>query len=234
MTITDFIDSLKTYHAPAVFNPWSDYDERCDSGPSAPQIRCRQLHDYLQLRLHVARYLLVAEAAGYQGCRFTGIAITCERMLLDRHDTVTGAAIIGRQGKRTSRPDCAFMTSRAQREKGMNEPTDTYVWGALAQNALAAETVILWNIFPFHPRKASPFTNRTPSDAELAAGLSYTRRLLALFPTTPHVGAIGRKAAETLQHAGIDAAVMRHPANGGASLFRKQFAAWVQETELNR
>ena len=93
----------------------------------------------------------------------------------------------------------------------MNEPTDTYVWGAIVDNGIDPQDVLLWNIFPFHPHKKSPFSNRTPSDAELASGLSYAK-------------AFGRKSAETLEGAGITAETMRHPANGGASLFRQQFS----------
>ena len=41
----NLIQSLCAYHEPDVFNPWSDYDELCDIGPEAPDIRCRQLQD---------------------------------------------------------------------------------------------------------------------------------------------------------------------------------------------
>ena len=106
----------------------------------------------------------------------------------------------------------------------MNEPTDTYVWGAIVDNGIDPQDVLLWNIFPFHPHKKSPFSNRTPSDAELAAGLSYAKALLNLCRPDIRVAAIGRKSAETLEGAGITAETMRPPANGGASLFRQQFS----------
>lgn len=227
MTLADFMEKLQQYQSQTAFNPWQDYDPRCDLGPDAPAIRRQQLVAYLTPRLTRARYLFVAEAAGYQGCRFTGIAITCERMLLDAHKQVPSAAILGHRGQRTSRPDSPFMTSRPQREQGMNEPTDTYVWGAILDNGLDPRDVLLWNIFPFHPHKESPFSNRTPTDAELTVGLKYAKELLALCPQVQTIGAIGRKAAETLQSAGIEAIATRHPANGGASLFRQQFAALV-------
>ena len=224
----NLLQSLRAYHGPQVFNPWSEYDEACDVGPEAPTIRCRQLEDYLAPRLTRARLVLVAEAAGYQGCRFTGIPITCERMLLDEHKQITSSLILGHAGRRTSRPDCTYMTSKPQREKGMNEPTDTYVWGAVVDNGLDPRDVLLWNIFPFHPHKASPFSNRTPTDSELAAGLTFARALLNLCRPGVRIAAIGRKSAETLQAAGFAAEAMRHPANGGAGLFRQQFARFCQ------
>ena len=61
----------------------------------------------------------------------------------------------------------------------MNEPTDTYVWGAIVDNGLDPRDVLLWNIFPFHPHKTSPFSNRTPTDSELADGLVYAKALLS-------------------------------------------------------
>ena len=226
-TIDEFITFLRQYREENVFNPWRDYDERCDIDSGAPATRCRYLADYLRRRVGKARYLFVAEAAGYQGCRFTGVAITCERMILNAHKQVTSAMVLGYDGNRTSRPDCAFMTSAPQRLRGMNEPTDTYVWGALLDNGLTPDDVILWNIFPFHPHKESPFSNRTPTDAELEAGLVYTERLLSLCRPDIRIGAIGRKAEQTLRARGLAAAIMRHPANGGAGLFRRQFSQWI-------
>lgn len=229
MCLEAFIQSLQSYHHHAAFNPWHDYDEACDISPEAPSIRRRQLHEYLAPRLRRAKYLFVAEAAGYQGCRFTGIAITCERMLLDAHKEITSDMVLGHPGKRTSRPDCVYMTSNPQRLLGMNEPTDTYVWGAILQNHLDPHDVILWNIFPFHPHKGSPFSNRTPTDEEIMAGLGYTKELLSLCRPDISIGAIGRKAETMLTSAGLAGVVMRHPANGGAGKFRSQFTAWIQQ-----
>ena len=216
----ELIDKLCAYHHPGVFNPWSEYDVSCDISPDAPAIRCQQLREYLAPRLTRASIVLIAEAAGYQGCRFTGIPITCERMLLDEHKQIHADVILGHRGQRTSRPDSAFMTSRPQREKGMNEPTDTYVWGAIVDNGLDPRDVLLWNIFPFHPHKTSPFSNRTPTDSELADGLVYAKALLSYCRPDIRLAAIGRKSAETLQNLKLPG--HRHhatPANGGASLF---------------
>ena len=212
MTVSSFIDNLKSYTGENVFNPWRDYDSKSDIGPDAPMIRRNQLIEFLKLRLAQARYILIAEAAGYQGGHFTGIALTCERMLLGLHKKTNPNLILGHKGIRTSRPDSPYMTSDAQRTSGMNEPTDTYVWGAVADNGLNPCEVLLWNIFPFHPYKEGIlFSNRTPTTQELTIGLTYTKELLALCPSSVRIGAIGRKSAETLSSAGITATAMRHP-----------------------
>ena len=71
-----FIEKLTDYHHPDVFNPWADYDPDYDVA-SARSIRRKQLARYLIHRIENARILLIAEACGYQGGRFTGIAMTC-------------------------------------------------------------------------------------------------------------------------------------------------------------
>ena len=137
--------------------------------------------------------------------------------------------VLGHPGQRTSRPDCPLMTSAPQQLHGMNEPTDTYVWGAIADNGLDPQDVILWNIFPFHPHKpGNVFTNRTPTDEELTIGLNYTKDLLSLCKNKVSIAAIGRKSTDTLAAAGFEAVSLRHPANGGAGKFRSQFADWIQ------
>lgn len=229
MTPAAFIRSLADYTGTNVFNPWRNYDPVCDISPQAPQIRRNQLTSYLSSRLEEADFLIIAEAAGYQGCRFTGIALTCERMLLGFHKTVTASAVLDRAGIRTSRPNGPYMTSDSQRHKGMNEPTDTYVWNALIATGLDTHRFLLWNIFPFHPyKKTSPFSNRTPTEKELAVGLSYTKDLLTLCKKNVHIAAVGRKSAETLQAAGLNATAMRHPANGGGNTFKENFSAWMK------
>ena len=40
--------------------------------------------------------------------------------------------------------------------------------------------------------------------------------------------AVGRKAADTLQAAGYNVLVTRHPANGGARLYAEQFKKIIQ------
>ena len=47
---------------------------------------------------------MVAEAVGYQGGRFTGIAITCERMLLNKHKTIRPKDVTPIRLERTSSP----------------------------------------------------------------------------------------------------------------------------------
>lgn len=264
-TAADFVEVLGAYEgSETVFNPWRDEDERYDVAGAAA-IRSSQLEAYLTPRLGRCPYVVVAEAIGYQGGRFTGIAITCERMLLGHHKTIAphmilpmksgslfdyevmghyGANVTGAEhgeltvpevkghassidstliGQRTSRKDSEYIEKATQRTLGFNEPTDTVVWNAILENGLNPYEVLLWNIFPFHPHKKEvPLSNRTPVPAELDEGWAFTEALLRLNGEA-RVLAVGQKAADTLSHYGVTATALRHPANGGANLYREQF-----------
>ena len=65
------------------------------------------------------------------------------------------------------------------------------------------------------------------TEEELMDGLGYTRQLLQLCPTNITIGTVGKKAFTTLNQAGFDVSLMRHPANGGAGKFRQQFTEWI-------
>ena len=230
MDINTFIDKLQSYQRENVFNPWRDYDPDTEIGPKAPEIRRENLRRYLELRQH-AHYLFIAEALGYQGGHFSGVAITSERILLGQHKAVRPASVLGAWDyRRTSSPASAQLNA-TQKAKGFNEPTDTVVWSTLQQHGLAAFDVVLWNIFPWHPHKEGKLlTNRTPSTSELDVGVEYAKMLLELVPSMQIV-AIGQKAADTLSRYGIECRAVRHPSMGGAELFRAQVAELFKNHE---
>lgn len=228
MEIKNFITELQQYHSPLVFNPWSEYDTSCDIGLQAPAVRSNNLKRYLELRKN-AKYLFLAEALGYQGGHFSGVAITSERIMLGYHPDISPESVLGQWNyQRTSDPQSALL-NRIQKEKGFNEPTDTVVWNALNRHGLASFDVILWNIFPFHPYKEGKLlSNRTPVTAELDAGMAYTRMLLELVPGM-QVLAIGQKAAGTLARYGVSCSAVPHPSMGGANRFKAAVAALFEQ-----
>lgn len=218
-----FLKELQDYHSPLVFNPWSEFDKSCDIGAAAPQIRSANLLRYLELRPQ-AKYLFIAEALGYQGGHFSGVAMTSERILLGQHPDINPESVLGTWNyRRTSAVDSTLLNN-TQRLKGFNEPTDTVVWNALNKHGLAAFDVILWNIFPFHPYKEGKLlSNRTPTTAELDQGIVYAKMLLELVPGM-QVVAIGQKSAGTLKRYGVDCIGVPHPSMGGANRFKEAVA----------
>ena len=206
-----FLRLLKRSPFGGVFNPWWGVDEENDIGPSAPVIRRKQLRAYLEKRLGKAQLAVIGEALGYRGGHFSGIAMTSERMLLGKQPDI----VAGIKAHRTSKPSiCA---------KGFAEPTATIVWSTFLKLGVKPDEFVLWNAFPWHsfdPRHG-PLSNRMPNKSEQTAGLPALEDFLELFPSD-QVVALGKIAARQLEQLGVNAQCVRHPASGGAKLFREQ------------
>jgi hypothetical protein len=214
----EFMKLLKNSPAGPVFNPWHDRDPGHDASPGAPLVRREQLASYMAER-QKATVILLAEALGYQGGHFSGIAMTSERLLLGhlRHKGLGAEMVFAGQARRTSREDV--------KPGGFTEPTATIVWGAMHELGIDTRQVILWNAFPWHPYKPEKglLSNRTPGDEEVLLGEPVLRALMA-FASGARILAVGQKSAALLAAMGITAPALRHPANGGAGKFRAQFA----------
>ena len=93
------------------------------------------------------------------------------------------------------------------------------VWDALGGEP---NGVLLWNAFPWHPWGArGPLSNRTPERSLWTANLGVLERLLAESGPARAL-AVGRTAQAALAALGVDAPALRHPAHGGAAVFREQ------------
>jgi hypothetical protein len=219
-SLGDFLQLLKRSPAGAVFNPWWESDEQNDIGPSAPVIRRKQLHAYLQKRLGKASIAVIGEAVGYRGGHFSGIPMTSERLLLGRSKKVrmkSNDFFSDINARRTSKPEkCA---------DGFSEPTATIVWGTLLRRGLRPDQFVLWNAFPWHSfdSRRGMLSNRMPNKSEQAAGLTVLKAFLELFPSG-QVVALGKIATAQLERLNVDAHSTRHPASGGAKRFRQQIA----------
>lgn len=196
------IDSLRASTPADVFNPWRDRDPTTDLQTNAAAGRVERLRAHLNAD---AQLVLIGEAAGYQGCKVSGIAFTSERLMIE-----------GRI------PRIHLEVPRlSTRDRPWSEPSATTVWGNL--HALGvADRAVLWNAYPWHPhRRAEPHSNRTPTRAERLAGLELLRSLLQIHPGA-RVFAVGRNAEVSLAELGVDSITLRHPSMGGAMEFARQ------------
>jgi uracil-DNA glycosylase len=211
--LDNFLRLLKASPSGAVFNPWWQIDEENDIGPHSPAIRRKHLAAYFREKLGKARLAIVGEALGYRGGHFSGIPMTSERMLLRKQQNI----VAGIKPRRTSKPSVC--------PDGLSEPTATIVWGALLKIGVLPDEFVLWNAFPWHsfdPRRGL-LSNRMPNKSEQLAGRPVLRTFLELFPC-PQIVALGKIAAAQLEQLGVNAHCVRHPASGGAKLFRQQIA----------
>ncbi|PIU17211.1 MAG: hypothetical protein COT19_02035, partial [Gallionellales bacterium CG08_land_8_20_14_0_20_59_87] len=163
--------------------------------------------------LHLAcepEFILAGEAPGYQGCRYSGIAFTSERLL--------GEGAI---------PRIPAPGRLSTRRLPFSEPSATIVWKTLYRLGIAERT-ILWNAMQLHPHRAdSLWSNRTPAPAEIQLGEPALRILIEVFPRAKIV-AVGKKAEGLLGAMGVKVAgAVRHPANGGATEFARGLQALI-------
>lgn len=168
--------------------------------PDAPAIRRANAAAYLAARPAPVA-LLVGEAMGWRGGRFSGIAFTSERQL-----QTWGAPY----------------APSSLRDGGWTESSATIIHGVLAEVGLE-ERVALWNTVPFHPHPAGrPLANRAPRTGEIALGRPYLERVIDLLRPA-RVIAVGRVAERTLGD--LAEGCVRHPAQGGATACREGLRA---------
>ena len=214
--VDGFLRLLKDSPSGAVFNPWCEVDAQNDIGPAAPAIRRKQLRVYLQERLGNARLAIIGEALGYRGGHFSGIPMTSERMRLGKQPNIVARI----KPRRTSRPSVC--------PDGFSEPTATIVWGALLKIGVLPDEFVLWNAFPWH--SFDPYrgllSNRMPNKSEQLYGRPMLKAFVELF-RCHQIAALGKIADAQLEQLGLNAHCVRHPASGGAKLFRQQIAKIV-------
>jgi hypothetical protein len=185
-----------------IFNQYRDTNPDLDRAEGAA-VRRRNLCGYLTA-FERARYILVGEAAGYAGCRFSGIPFTGEAQLVgpQRLGWTQGLAL-----ERSSRGGDPWV-----------ERSANIVWEALGWR----HDCLLWNAYPWHPMGSrGPLSNGHPG-RNLEEGLEVLACLLSLFPQA-QPQAVGRVAQRALAAHGIEAPYIRHPSHGG----KRQFAASV-------
>lgn len=237
-----FLRLLKASPPGSVFNPWWQVDVENDVGSHAPASRRKHLEVYFRERLGKARLTIVGEALGYRGGHFSGIPMTSERMLVGREKDAVAALYERRNRKARSqngghRPPLQILQEIKPRRtskpsvcpNGFSEPTATIVWSALLKIGALPDEFVLWNAFPWHsfdPRRGL-LSNRAPNKSEQLFGRPVLKAFLELF-RSEQIVALGKIAAAQLEQLGVNAHCVRHPASGGAKLFRQQIARIVR------
>ncbi len=213
LKIKTFIQNITKPQFPGLFNPWSQCSE--DDLYADAHLQ-RQTRFFQHLSAPNPRLILIGEAAGYQGCRYSGIPFTSERLVLE------GAI---------PRVDAKGIERISSRTRPWSEPSATIVWKILAELELSDATV-LFNAVPWHPEGIKgPGSNRTPSQAEKGEGRPYLKQFLELFPNIP-VAALGNVSSQTLSALEVTHHKVRHPAYGGATQFREGLSQLVHASSI--
>lgn len=197
---------------PGLFNPYRDHCAH-EGDKNSPASRVQRLALHLDCE---ATLILVGEAIGFRGARYSGITFTSEKQLLC--GTVPRVPVV----------QCRL----SKRQLPFSEPSATIVWRTLYELGLA-ESTVLWNALQMHPHKPDQvWSNRTPTADELKCGLSAMSILRDHFASAKLV-AVGQKAAELLNMMGVKIdGILRHPANGGATKFAEGMRVFSQANNL--
>ena len=181
-----------------LFNQYHDSNPDFDLPPAAA-IRRANLFNFLESLPERPPVLLLGEAPGWHGCRFSGIPFTSETQLAN--------GILPFSGQLSSHSSAPHAEASA-----------TIFWQTLkAYHPL----FFVWSSVPFHPyRPGQPLSNRTPSRQELKIFLPILSGIVRLLDPVL-VLAVGRQAQQALKWLDIPAVAVRHPSHGGAGEFKQ-------------
>ena len=193
-----------------VFNQYRDHNDDVDL-PCAASIRTENLRRYMAVATETASVLVVGEAAGPWGCRFSGIPFTGEKQLLAPSFPV--------RGDRSSRAIPAFQTKVAP--PFISRSAEAF-WGVMLPYY---GRFLVWDAFPLHSHKPDDFlTVRNPSSGEVSQ-FGKALRLIKAYLKPTHIVSVGRKAFDELDALGEHSIYVRHPSRGG----KQKFTAGMQD-----
>ncbi len=190
------------YGSKPLFNPYFGFEPGLDQA-EADRIRRENLHSYFSSFSQLPRTLVVGEAPGWRGCRFSGIPFTSESQL-----------------QYGQLPFSGELSSRLG--KPQSEASATIFWKVMR---LFYPHFLAWNCLPLHPYKPGlPASNRHTSTGEI---MRFDPILRTVIKNLEPEGilAVGKDAQMSMTRLSLDFTPVRHPSHGGA----KTFAAGVEE-----
>ena len=198
---TKFWDLLKRQVFPqdstdAYFNPYKDRDSNLDT-LTADKDRQGNLYQYLD-NLSNPNMIILGEAPGPWGCRFSGIPFTSEDQLC--------RGMFGFTGNQTS-----------VNPQPYSERSATIFWEMMLPYM---DRFLVWNCFPLHPHQPGDLLSiRTPTREEVKLFVDVLAEMINLLSPKMLV-AVGRSAEQSLTRLGFRCTYVRHPSHGGAKAFK--------------
>ena len=196
-----FIERVAERSFGAAFPMFREADPALERA-EGPALRRANATAYLDARAGRAPLLLVGEAMGYAGGRFSGIAFTAERTLLGWGTPFEATSL---------------------RPEGWAEQSGTIVHGALAALGIAGDTV-LWNVAGASAPPGRAALEPHARSRRAARGRGGAGRA----DRAPGAARHDRRRAQRRARAGRARPALsrsvRHPANGGATAFRSGLA----------
>ena len=197
------------------FNQYEDTILDLDK-PNAAEIRRENLRKYVESQNWQSTHLIVGEAPGPWGCRFSGVPFTSEAQLLKGE-----LSFCGKQSSKNNEPYSA---------KGAE-----VFWKVMLPYHRKGVEFFVWDCVPFHPHyEGKPLAPiRAPTSSELHECSDILLDIIRI--TKPqNVVAVGRKAERALATVNIKSEYVRHPSRGGARAFKKGMISVFKSHERRR
>jgi len=191
---------------PDLFNQYRSLDENLDLSDAA-SVRQRNLRNYFESFSEKPSILLVGEAAGPWGCRFSGVPFTGEKQLFEKS--------VPFPGKQSSRDDPKYPTKKLP---PFISTSAKIFWDVLKPYH---PKFFVWDCVPFHPHvEGTALSIRTPKKEEIKEFSILLDKIIEVVKPV-EILAIGRTAQNALSLLSKDSIYVRHPANGGGKKFRE-------------
>jgi len=190
-----------------LFNHYNTIDPRVDL-PDAAEIRRENLRNYIAGFSEHPRFLVVGEAPGPWGCRFSGVAFTSERQL--------HLCAVPFRGRRSSEQRPSI---RLKKRPPYTSQSAEVFWRVMRPYC---PKFFVWDCLPLYPHDPGRILSiRSPTVDEIDRFSQILKAIReAIEPRK--ILAVGSIAQHSLNGSGIDHVLIRHPAHGGAALFKEQ------------
>lgn len=196
--VCNFIDKLSSY------TDFKNVENQYSIDFEYNHVTQNNLQLYLETMYKLRpKAILIGEAPGYNGCRWSGIPFTAEKNLKIEY---VENLLFGLNNGYLLRSI----------KKTQSEASATIVWDYLQS---VDQYPLMWNAFPFHPHNQNNTeSNRKPNIDELRIGRELLEELMNMY-SIEKVAALGNVAYDTLNDMWISCDKVRHPANGGKKEF---------------
>lgn len=197
MTPEHFVEAISIPMLPRVHNPWGQI---CPLEISVQGAEDRKARLQAHLSSPAPALIIVGDAAGHKGTRYTGIPFTTEKLLSE------GFIPRVRLPRRSGRI--------MKRDVVTQDRTAEAVWRTLHDNGMA-ENTILCNAMPWHPEgERGSTSDRRPTDREINLGRVYLQVMLDMYPNVP-VAAVGAIAEKSLRDLSVTFYSLKDPDSFG-------------------
>lgn len=182
-----------------LFNHYRDNVPDLDL-PDGNRIRLKNLYNYIFSFPQKPSVLIIGEAPGIKGCRFSGVPFTSERQLVEDK--------LPFKGHKSS-----------QKTHPFSENTATIFWDIMLPYF---PHFFIWNCIPFHPHESENYNvNRTPSKKEISSFAVITNSIIDILQPDKII-ALGRNAEYMLKEIlNVSCIYIRHPSYGGKRKFQE-------------